>query len=176
MSDSNQEALALVKQAFNGSSSESTVESNVESTPAEPIVQPVKEPEDKFAKRFSMLSKREKEIQEKQKAMEAKEAQYKDVEAILTSKNPAKVLEKLGMGVEDFLSLLAGIEPEVVHVDPVTKKLNEVEDRLNQISEKEKQEKERLEAQRIEQTNKVLNEYMMELGKFVEANIEQDEA
>lgn len=132
----------------------------------------VKQPEDKFSKKYAELTKKEKAIAERESKIGEQLALYKEVEELINSKNPEKLLSKLGLGVEDFLSILAGVEVKSTeeNIDPVQKELNEIKSKLKaQEDEKALKLKEQEDAQ-LKQSEKVLNDFKKDVEDFVKNN------
>lgn len=141
------------------------------------IIAEAKEPEKeedegKWAKRFAVLSKRERELQ--RKMQELKSAQEnEDYKAFITAKqsrNPIQALQALGMSFKDAAEYVLNDEK---HPEPT------VEDQIKELKAQiARQEEERIERERKakeEYHKQTIDNYKKEIGKYIQSNSDKYE-
>lgn len=128
-----------------------------------PEAAPVEEP--KLGKRFAELTRRQRELFEKEQSIKALEGKLNPVQqAIETAKqNPMKLLEAAGITYEELTEyILNGEEPTEASVSPVEKKVEELELKLKAKEEAEEQARQKAYEEQI-------NAFRGEISKAAEA-------
>lgn len=144
-----------------GNDSPASTESVV-STDANPVVaeEPKPAQPDKFASRFAELSRKDKAITEKKKALEAQEKELADKAARIAEyeqlkgsakQNPLAVLKQLGVDIDDVTqAIMTNGLPE--KVDPIKQEIESLKSELQKLTaerEAARQEKDKMEQQRL---------------------------
>lgn len=141
----------------------------------EPLeVEPEKKEEDpdKWAQRFAVLSRREKELQRKAaelKSMQENE-EFKAFVAAKQSRNPVQALQSLGMSFEDAARYVLNDGKE--EPPSVEKQLAELKE---QIAKAEQERISREEQARQEYIERTIDNHKREIGQYVQANADKYE-
>lgn len=142
---------------------------------AKPVVEePKKEVvDDDLSKRFARLSRREKEIQDKQKELKIqmdKIAEFDKLKSEVKS-NPMKFIDSFGVSIEDLLlSIASEGEPEKELSE--TDKLKKEIDDIKQAKAREEEEKVKIKEQEVQA---VISNHQSNITKFIKDNAEKYE-
>ena len=139
-----------------------------------PAPEPPKPEEDpRFASRFAALSRKEKELMNKQQSLKETMAQAEAYKKAVESarKNPLELLKAAGYkDLEDYLGNVINGEPEP---DPFRQKVDTIEQK---IAAYEKDIQEQAQRQHEARKQNELNSILGDISKFVEANPDKYEA
>ena len=133
----------------------------------EPVVDPEKE---KFASRFAALSRKEKELQQRERSFKENQAKLQAYEKALAEakNNPLEYLQAAGLTLEEALSQILNQDKEPTEVDRVQaieKKIADYENEQKQLAIRAQEYKKQQE----------LNAIHEDINKFVADNSEQFE-
>ena len=95
-----------------------------------------------LARKFTALSRKEKSIRMREKELESKVEQYKDLEDLvaLAKENPTAAMEKLGFNYEQLTSfLLKGDKPEINRISKLEKELEQIKLEKQEFTKKDEQ-------------------------------------
>jgi hypothetical protein len=154
---------------------ESAVETKeVEEVVVEEKVVEEKPVEDDLSKRFAKLSRREKELQDKQRDLKIQMDKVTEFERMRTNikENPLKLAETIGVSIEDLLLAIAGEEKEPEKELSDTEKLRLEIDEIKKAKAKEEEDKVRIKQQEVEA---VISNHQSNIKSFIKANSEQYE-
>lgn len=143
-----------------------------EPAPVEPEVkaeEPEKKEEDegKWAQRFAILSKREKELQ--RKAQEIKQAQeaddYKAFIAAKQSRNPIQALQALGMSFQDAAQFVLNDQK---HPEPTVE--DQIKELKAQIARQEEERTLREEQEKQEYVKRTIDNHKRDIASYIKTN------
>jgi len=138
----------------------------------------VKKTEDTdFSRRFAALSKRQKDLFNKEQELKKQELRYKELEEIesLREKNPLEYLKKKNMNFDDLLSsVLKENEPPTVE-DKLTALEKKIEAYQKAEEEKALRAKEEAEKAAKENEQKAIDGFKKEIDAFIKSDVEKYE-
>ena len=144
----------------------------VEEAP-EPVKEPEKEEDEgKWAQRFAVLSKRERELQKKTKELKFAQENddYKAYLAAKQSRNPIQALQSLGMSFQDAAQFVLNDQK---HPEPT------VEDQINelkaQIAKQEEDRTSREQKAKEDYIQQTIDNHKAEIGKYIQSNSDKYE-
>lgn len=134
----------------------------------EPVQEPVKEEDEgKWAQRFAVLSKRERELQKKTK--ELKSAQdnddYKAYLSAKQSRNPIQALQSLGMSFQDAAQFVLNDEK---HAEPTVE--DQIKELKAQIAKQEDDRTAREQKSKDDYIQQTIDNHKTEIGKYIQSN------
>jgi hypothetical protein len=150
----------------------SHVVEDVEEAP-EPVKEPEKEEDEgKWAQRFAVLSKRERELQKKTKELKFAQENddYKAYLAAKQSRNPIQALQSLGMSFQDAAQFVLNDQK---HPEPTVE--DQIKELKAQIAKQEEDRTSREQKAKEDYIQQTIDNHKAEIGKYIQSNSDKYE-